>query len=253
MTEQRKATDVLLELEKNLGTVLSVVRSQDLTIKILANRINDLTKALETIQNKPPQPTVEAVNVAPLPPSPNPSVKVHAMNQLPMEQSPSGFRRSSRPETYAGDDAYLDNPEDSKFPVQIPKSQGKKQEVVDAVVPDEAFQKDKTPAVASQPQQPPQLEKKSSQKVNAKQRVVDKNGKSIFLADVEIVDIESGEKIHKSRTNGTGIWQSPLPYGRYRVVIRKREPVTKAKVESVQEITVDGTESPLELPMLIFK
>ena len=233
----RKATDVLLDLEKNLTIVLNIVRSQDLTIKVLANRINNLTKILDGIQNKPSQPTVEAVNVAPLQQSSNPSVKIQAMNQLPMEQAPSGFRRTSRPETFSGDDAYLNKQEDPKFPIQTP--QPEKQEVADAVVPDEAFLQ--------------QVERKSSQKVNAKQRVVDKNGKSIFLANVEIVDIESGEKIHKSRTNGTGIWQAPLAYGRYRVVIRKREPVTKAKVESVQEITVDGTESPLELPMLIFK
>jgi len=250
MTEQRKATDVLIDLEKNLSIVLSIVRSQDLTIKILANRVNGLIKTIETIQNKSYQPSVEAVNDVPS--SSNSSIKIHAMNQLPMEQNPSGFRRTSRPETFAGDDTYLNKPKDSNASVQTPKLQEEKQEVVDVVVPNEVFQKNQKPTTLAD-SKPVKEEKKSSQKVNTKQRVVDKNGKSIFLADVEIADIELGEKIHKSRTNGTGIWQAPLPHGRYRVVIRKREPVTKAKVESVQEITVDGTKSPLELPMLIFK
>jgi len=41
--------------------------------------------------------------------------------------------------------------------------------------------------------------------------------------------------------------------GIYRVIIRKKESVTKDKVENIQTITVDGTTSPLKLPIVIIK
>jgi predicted phage tail protein len=89
--------------------------------------------------------------------------------------------------------------------------------------------------------------------VPVEQRVVDRNGKSVFLADVEIMDVSSGEQVSKSRTNGTGKWMAALPLGNYKVTVRKLESLTREKVEAIQTIKVDGTESPLKLPMVIIK
>jgi hypothetical protein len=85
------------------------------------------------------------------------------------------------------------------------------------------------------------------------QRCVDKNSKAIFLADVEIVDMATMQPVFKTRTNGAGKWQAPLGIGSYRVTIRKRENVTKEKIEAVQDIHVDGSVPKLELPLLIIK
>ena len=85
------------------------------------------------------------------------------------------------------------------------------------------------------------------------QRIVDKNGKSVFLADVEIYNSANMESVAKVRTSGNGKWSAPLSVGKYRVVIRKRESLTKEKIEITQDITVDGTQSLLELPMMIIK
>ena len=38
--EPRKATDVLLELEAKINLLLDIVRSQDLNIKVLSNKLN---------------------------------------------------------------------------------------------------------------------------------------------------------------------------------------------------------------------
>jgi hypothetical protein len=44
-----------------------------------------------------------------------------------------------------------------------------------------------------------------------------------------------------------------LPIGAYRVLIRKRESLTKEKLEAAQDIQVDGSQSPLDLPIMIIK
>jgi hypothetical protein len=85
------------------------------------------------------------------------------------------------------------------------------------------------------------------------QRCVDKNGKSLFLAPVEIVDLSTGQPVFKTRTNGTGKWMASLGIGAYRVTITKQASMNKEKLEAVQDIQVDGAQSPLELPMMIIK
>ena len=44
-----------------------------------------------------------------------------------------------------------------------------------------------------------------------------------------------------------------LGIGNYRVTIRKRENVTKEKIEAVQDIQIDGSVPKLELPMMIIR
>jgi len=93
----------------------------------------------------------------------------------------------------------------------------------------------------------------SSGSVPVMQRIVDKNGKSVFLADVEIIDVSSGEQASKTRTNGTGKWMATLSPGDYKVIIRKRESLTKEKIEVIQDVRVDGTQSPFDLQTMIIK
>ena len=44
-----------------------------------------------------------------------------------------------------------------------------------------------------------------------------------------------------------------LPIGSYKTLIKKRDAMTKEKVEVSQDIQVDGMSSPLELQTLIIK
>jgi len=45
--EPRKATDIILNLESKVDILLSIVRSQDLNIKILSNKLNSIIEKLE--------------------------------------------------------------------------------------------------------------------------------------------------------------------------------------------------------------
>jgi hypothetical protein len=257
--EPRKATDVLLELESKIEVLLGIVKSQDLNIKILSNKLNTLMEKMDK-QPAPvvaPQIMVEAVNTksnifnqAP-PPDPGKQLAVSADFNLPLEEAPTGFRRTSRPETYSGDNAFLPknkkpNAESSvKFPTQLPRGAVKAEVVVPPHTANKVFE-----------QAVPEIHESQQMVQNAipiVQRVVDANGKSAFLADVEITDLSSMASVFKTRTNGTGKWMASLPVGTYRVVIRKRESLTKEKLEAAQDIQVDGMQSTLELPLMIIK
>lgn len=244
----RKATDVLLELETMVTNLVGLVKSQDLNIKVLSNKLNVVMDLLQKNSIKPPAFTVEAVQKAPQQENEK-NIIVEADFNLPIDNNPSGFRRTSRPETYAGDNSYL--PPKTQNKPKPPPGRGETPEII---VPQKAITSKNglVEPIAPVPQAPatPRDDKKS---IPVQQRVVDRNGKSIFLADVEIFDLSDGQSIFKTRTNGTGKWVASLGIGSYRVTISKRESLTKERVKIDQDITVDGSVSLLELQMLIIK
>lgn len=270
--EPRKATDVLLELEAKIDVLLGLVRSQDLVIKILSNKLNDVVTRLDKQQIGPPRITVETVQTPPppaiVPPGftnipagePERNIPFVAESKLPQTQAPQGFRRNSRPETYAKDKSPAQPPE-IQMPVQMPPNMAPpgRSSASEAVVPPQAtatFKKGSgavmvppSPAVV-EPSPPPAV---AHGQIPITQRCVDKNGKSIFLANVEIIDTSTNQNVFKTRTNATGKWMASLGIGTYRVTIRKLESVTKEKIEAIQDVQVDGSQSRMELPMLIIK
>ena len=251
----RKASDVLLELEKKLDTALGIIRTQDLNIKIMSNKLNAILSVLEKqpAAAGPQKIIVETSHVARPPQVINPpdserQVFITADNQLPVTNSPQGFRRTSRPETFSGDNAYLNDPSTAvapKFPTQIPKApHGREAEVM-------------VPPQSNRPAAPQKAKQTVTETpgnvVPVTQRVVNSQGKSLFLADVEVIDLTTMNKVCATRTNGTGKWTAPLPMGNYRISIRKVELSTKEKMEATQDIVVDGATSPLTLQTVIMK
>jgi hypothetical protein len=120
--EPRKATEVLLELESKIDTLLGTIQAMDLNIKVLSNKLNEVMKSLDK-QAATPKITVEAVQTQPVLnqaaalfgqvplPDPERAVVIIAESKLGVDDSPKGFRRTSRPESYAGgDDIYLKKP-----------------------------------------------------------------------------------------------------------------------------------------------
>lgn len=268
----RKASDVLLDLEKKLDIALSIIRSQDLNIKILSNKLNSVMESMEKQSKIPQKITVEAVNTTKLPTVQSPQfsefnqekqIPISSEDILPLDMEPKGFRRTSRPESYAGDDAYLSpapskNQVQPKFPAQAPKAPPGRSQVEpppgrgnDAVVPPAAVKQKAVPPTVKQQQQQPRSVVQNA--IPVMQRVVDGSGKSLFLADVEVIDLSSMQAVVRTRTNGTGKWMASLGVGTYRVVIRKIEKLSGEKKETLQEIMVDGSQSPFELQTIIIK
>lgn len=243
--EPRKASDVLLELEAKIDVLMSIVRTQDLNIKILSNKINTLIEKSDKLPIPvvpPPQPfKIEAVDT-------RETIRVSPEDTLPLEKEPKGFRRTSRPETFSGDDSYLRPPiatVQPKFPIQVPKMVNPEVVVAQAAV--QKFTELSPPEQKKSTVAPPQ------NTIPVMQRVVDKNGKSVFLAEVEILEGKTKQTVSKIKTNGVGKWQASLPVGQYSVFIRKRGSANSDKMEIIQEVMIDGSKSPLELQMVIIK
>lgn len=295
--EPRKASEVLLEIESKVNILLDVVRSQDLVIKVLSNKLNDVINQLKQQQAGPPKIVVEAVqapiNAPAMPHSftqlpvgePERTIPIVSEANLPSTDTPKGFRRTSRPETFAGDDVYVRKenvPAPTQFqpPVQLPANfqQSRNQnapppgrseaDVFTAPTPAPSKRAGNVLAPPNPSGSPPMAMEQPAQgpyrtpgkpaqpeagQIPVQQRIVDKNGKSIFLADVEITDLSTSMPIFKTRTNGTGKWMAALGIGAYQVKIGKRASNSKEKLEAVQDIQVDGSQVPLELPMLIIK
>jgi len=239
--EPRKATDVLLDLESKIDSLLLMVRNQDLNLKLISNKLNILIEKIEKSEKPELKEKfiVEAIdNSRKL--EEEKSIVVDSDFNLQLAENPVGFRRTSRPETYESDDSYLQK--EVKFPVQIPK-----QDVKDFVVDHSKNDPNKQETSFKNYE-----EKEHINNVSVIQRVVDKNGKSVFLADVEINN-DLNQNILKTRTNGTGKWMASLPPGLYSVIIRKRESLTKEKMESIQKINVEQDQSSLDLQTVILR
>jgi len=273
--QQRKASDILLDLEAKIEALLGEIKSQGLTNKILSNKLNDIIARLDKQNAAPQKITVEAIQ-QPLPQismppgfnqlpagDPERNIPYSVDSKIPETSSPQGFRRNSRPETYTGKEikAPIQMPDISqiaqmppagKRPIaKPPPGRGPDAEIIAAQNASRQQVKSPDPEPIFTDVQPEPLATQGQ--VPVTQRCVDKNGKSIFLANVEILDMQTGEEIFKTRTNAVGKWSASVSAGKYQITVRKLESITKQKIESVQEIIIDGSQGRVELPMLIIK
>lgn len=246
--EPRKATDLLLDLESKIDTILLLIKNQDLNIKLISNKLNDVVNELNSLKQNDPlhntsnkSITVESVDQ--FTSSDNKEIIINSDFNIQTDNNPIGFRRTSRPETFSGDDSYLNQNSEIQFPLQIPNSESVKDIHVKHV-------KDQESDFKNYEEKLQDIQEINN--ISIIQRIVDKNGKSVFLADVEIFN-QSNESVLKTRTNGTGKWMASIPPGIYKVIIRKRESLTKEKMEIVQNLTIDSSQSSQELGTAIIK
>lgn len=227
MSEQKE--DSLLELHAKLDMLLTIIRSQDLNIKILSNKVNTLLNN-QVNQVKVPNISIEADNI-----KPQTEIYISSEKSLQVEKEPVGFRRTSRPETFSN-----------------VKSKPKEEPVQKPIVAEAMIDLNQAQNINKEEVNLEKNEQKENS-IPVEQRVLDVNGKSIFLADVEVIDIKTGDKVTKVRTNGIGKWSCMLRVGKYKLIISKRDSISKEKSQVMQDIVVDGSAVPLKLPNLIFK
>jgi hypothetical protein len=259
MNEPRKASDILLAIEAKLDQILAADRSQDLLFKLLTNKIGTVIDALNVLvkqdnswQTKevgiPSNQGNSITNFSNINTGATPETIVNDFN-LTEETSPVGFRRTSRPETYENQNKVVaptpapkkivlgQDPTQEQFPEYIPQTYSK---------PIPKPKAKKTESTTPHATMNAETVVDNGNKIPVSQRITDENGKSLFLADVEI----SGGNLtapHNLRTNGVGKWQTSLSPGYYQVKIKKFESLTKKKIDVVQDITIDGKKKVEEL------
>ena len=260
MTEPRKATEVLSELENKVDALLGIVRAQNLSINVLSNKLSQLLETLNTFSPKQetfaPRPTVEAsgfqmgaTNGKASSVLPSQIYNPHGISlppdltmpetNLTLETNPNGFTRNSRPETFSPEHRFPERqrPKVEEAVIQLPPQS--------ATTPNTSVKfKPPTDTLPS-----PEL---TNSKIPVIQRVVDKNNKAIFLADVEVYN-EMNILESKTRTGPSGKWQASLKPGKYNVLVKKSQNSLKDKLEIKQQIAVDGRSVPQEIETLIVK
>lgn len=240
MDNVRKATDVLLDLESKIDVLTNLVKSQKLTQEILSNKLNIALELLEknSIENKvslseKPKFTIEASDN-------EKNILINSDFNLLTESEPKGFRRTSRPETY------------SKPSIQKNKNVVEKPAEVIFNPPNlETFNNE--PLTSNKSEGDISKKEILQSPIIVSQRIVDANGKSVFLAEVEVKKSDTLELVSKTRTGATGKWSIPLNTGIYKLFIKKRDLKTKEVVTTSQDLIVDGNNSLLTLDTLIIK
>lgn len=231
MTGERTAVDVLLAVEQRVDAVLHKQNSLDLINKINSTKMTQIETKLDHI--------IDLINSVPdengftMAPENNPHSLATAPPMkiadeynppIPMtnETAPVGIRRTSRGEPFSAPHQQKNIPTPS-----IPTPQMK------------------PPKSLEQPQ-----ETNTGSRI-VEQRIVDRNSKAIFKADVEVVDA-NGITVSKTQTSIMGKWNATLAPGKYRVHINKLDAATKGKIQVSQDLMVDG-KTPKELPMMVIK
>lgn len=226
----RKATDILLDIESSLNNLTKILTNQNFTSSLLINKLNVLIERLSN--NRDIIEPQQMISQTPYIESEQDNHKiVYPSDQPLIENSPQHIRRTSRPDVYNRDPEKSDN---TQMLTRPPEKQSDVQEIVFNPTVKVESKKD------SQPQS-------RVGGISVFQRVVDKNGKSIFLANVEF--FKDNEFVHKTRTNGAGKWMASLSAGKYKVVISRMDS-SRNVVEYSQNIEVDGSVSPYELNSL---
>jgi hypothetical protein len=219
MEQQRTATDVLLSLEKQVKQLVYMHQTLDLNIKVLSNKLNQLIEAVDSpmLANEMEQ-SMNPIAIAKAPPmkiveefNPTPPIP------LASETSPVGFRRTGREGVQAK------NPTKNVPTPSIKLPEMKAPQVIDI---------------------PPTTGKKP-----LSQRVVDKNGASLFKADIEILNQE-GHTVWKGQTGATGKWQTALDPGNYRLNVKKH--TTQQNINVAVDLVVNDS-TPRELQLMLVK
>ena len=239
MGEQRSATEVLLEIEQKVEYLIKQLASTDLNIKILSNKINNLSQgqlvapvatATPPVQNTNQQ--FSNTNIFNQPNVPLGQVKIDPEQQLPITDSVVGQRRTSRDASFGVVAEPVVQRQSNQQSLLPSPPQQQPQPVAQATALDSSKQQN-------------QADKSHQLKVPVSQRIVNEKGKAIFLANITISDEKGNVVENGKRTSANGKWNALLSPGRYKVSI------VKNKVESLQDITVGN--QPLELNTAIIR
>lgn len=220
--EDRTATDVLLAVEGKIQQLMSLHQSLDLNIKLISNKLNTLITAVNDPSLDAPVSTeINPFEMATAPPM---NIEEEWKPAIPLstETAPVGFRRTGRAETFTGAQTRMPAKNTPTPSIKVPEMKAPR-----SVAP--------PPPVAG--------------KIPLSQRIVDRNGTSLFKADIEVLD-DQGHTVWKGQTNATGKWQAALGLGKYRVNIHKQ--TTNQKIQVAQDLTVNE-KTPKELPVMIVK
>lgn len=220
---ERKATDILIDLERKIEQLLGYKKTEDLNQKLILDRLNKLLDRLNELLELKSQPNSAVVK--PQPSSAKlPSVGAYVEPTPPIAMLPSGKNIISAKNEFEFVDVDEEGNEQLKEDLQplgrrdirTPVSQGKKTQV--------------------------------------QQKIIYPDGKNVILANVEVYTMVPGlkgkseKKIAKqTRTNSSGKWAAALDPGKYYIHVFKSATNNKPIVELNYEVEITLSDTTLEL------
>jgi len=215
MSEDRKATDVLLQIESKVDELLSHIKTNNLANKIILERLRIVTENLEKVSLKSPSVSVSD-NVS----GKKPNLSVSADFTKPISHT------ASEPQQKQLSD---------KISVTTLSLKDKIKKAMDEAKEDTASLE--FPAA-----------KEKNKEISVQQKIIDIEGSNIFMANVEIFDLND-VLIKKTKTNQTGKWLAKLSTGSYNVTVTKVGTNNKPSINVKYSIEITNENSNLELPI----
>lgn len=212
---ERKATDVILDIEKKLDLLLEYYKTADFNQKLILSKLAALEKSI--------------LNVPVLPPIVKSSATVEAFTAPSFVEAKLPTSPPSRKILVA---TPVNNIGQASF-----DEQGEPEVLLDLKP---SKRRDQRPAVSITP--PASTAKTTS----VQQRIAYPDGKNVILANVEIFDL-SGQLVKKTKTNSAGKWSAVLAAGTFKIHISKGATSEKPAVEYKLQVEIPLSDSPLEL------
>lgn len=223
MIEQRKASDILLDLETEVKLMKAIINIQDSLLKTLLNNVNKINNTLDLL--------IESQSL-----TPEQNELMRQKNQSAISQTitiPSGIPINV----------------ETEFKGQ--RRIGPSTKASNADIEFKDYMAQRRVAAEEQKEIKPKAEDlKQERKIPITQRVQDNNGKDVFMARVSIHSL-SGSLVLNTKTNAMGKWQAQIPPGKYSVKISKMDSSTQKSLESQQEISVPNSNNAITLSTLI--
>lgn len=220
MSEDRKATDVLLQIESKVDELLSYIKADNLANKIILERLRIVTESLEKLSLKPS------------------SVSVSDSGKKPNLSVSADF---TKPTTNVGSEQQQQKQLSDKISVTTLSLKDKIKKAMDDAKEDTSSLE--FPAAKEQSK-----EKNTDKPISVQQKITDVEGSNLFMANVEIFDLND-VLIKKTKTNQTGKWLAQLPVGTYNVAVTKVGANNKPSINVKYSIEITNENSNLELPI----
>lgn len=207
MTEEVKASDILLELQKDIQDILAYVKNIDFKYSVVLDKLSRL----------------EASSVA-APPSPASFVAPKRPSQ-PVVQQPL-------------------TPQIQKSESNFSTPPGLKEKLQAALARAADERKELAPKEVEKPIQ--QATPNTSKQVPVQERITYADGKPVYLAQVDIFD-QKGNSIKQLKTNQSGKWMTPLPPGDYKVRVTKAKNSVRMEVDNTYYILVPDNDKVFDM------
>lgn len=219
MTEERKATDILLSIEADVKEILGYVRNSDLKDKIILERLRLLTET--KLQS-----------------APKPNLFGFVEKEDPHTGEPFFVREPKTPDAQPKPSVFESTPLKDKIRKAMEEASKAQDDVQFTELSAETTQSGKRRGT--------RVQTNAEKQISVQQRVVDAESKNIFMAKVEIFD-ESNTPVKQTKTNQAGKWFAQLLPGNYQVVLSKAGTATKPAISITYDVEVPDQDSNFEL------